>query len=128
MAELKKQVKIKILTSTVIKSPWANGYCRKYFLELNYNNKKFSFPYTDSVMAYCNGDKLDKMNALYCVLLDADAYDNSRDIDDFSAEFGYEKISECLKAYRACEKTSEKMHEIFTNAELEQLHDEFQDY
>lgn len=128
MTELKKQVKIKILTSKVIKSPWANGYCKKYFLELNYNNKKFSFPFTDSVAAYCKNEKLDKINALYCVLSDADAYDSTQNIDDFAAEFGYEKVSELLKAYRACEKTSEKMHEIFTDAELEQLHDEFQDY
>ena len=128
MTELKKQVKIKQITKTTVKSPWANGYCNKYFLELNYNGKKYGFDYCGSIADFEANKPLDKMNALYCVLSDADAYDSTQNIDDFAAEFGYEKVSELLKAYRACKKTSEALHEIFTDAELEQLHDEFQDY
>ena len=51
----------------------------------------------------------DLASALHCFLLDAIAFENAKDIDDFASEFGYTKISECIAAYNAC-------HESFDDA------------
>ena len=98
-----------------------------YLLELYYNANTYVFDYTDSVMAYKNGEDLNYRNVMECLLLDKSAYDSCRDIDDFQAEFGYDKVSECLKAYNVCKETSEALERIFTEEELEQLQEEFSD-
>ena len=123
---LKNEVKIKILSSKVVSGQY--GYHKKYYLQLAYKNNKYNFNFFDSVYNYRNNIKLDKENALYCVLMDCQAYDNYTDIQDFADAFGYEKIKDLLKAYNGCKKTSEALHNIFDNDELEQLYSEFQDY
>ena len=125
---MKELIKMNILTVTTIKSTWANGYCKKYFLELEYNNKKYDFDYTDSVYNYKKNNALRNDDVIYCLLSDMNCFDSCIDIDDFANEFGYNKISELLNAYNGCKKTSEAMHEIFTDIELEQLQKEFEDY
>ena len=60
--------------------------------------------------------------------MDCQAYDDYTDIQDFADAFGYEKIKDLLKVYNGCKKTSEALHNIFDNDELEQLYTEFQDY
>ena len=106
-----------------------NGYgnCQKYEVELSYNGRTYTTHYTDSVMAYRNGEDIDFKRVMECLLLDKSAYDSCRDIDDFQAEFGYDKVSECLKAYNGCKETSEALDRIFTEEELEQLQEEIQD-
>ena len=104
------------------------GYCQRYEVELNYNGKTYTTHFTDSVHAYQNNEELNFKDVMYCLLSDADAYNSCRDIDDFQANFGYEKASELLKAYNGCKETAEAFNEIFTEEELEELHEEFQDY
>ncbi len=41
-------------------------------------------------------------NALECFV--SDAIGGDMDIDEFSSEFGYEKVSECLAAHKGCVK------------------------
>ena len=102
------------------------GNRQKYEVELNYNGETYTTHYTDSAMAYRNGEGIDFKQVMECLLLDKSAYDNCRDIDDFQAEFGYEKVSECLKVYNGCKETSEALDRIFTEEELEQLQEEFE--
>lgn len=123
---LKNEVKIKILKSKVVSGKY--GHHKQYYLQLSYKNNKYNFNFFDSVYSYCNNIKLDKKHALYCVLMDCRAYDDYTDIQDFADAFGYEKIKDLLKAYDGCKKTSEALHNIFNNNELEQLYTEFQDY
>ena len=101
-----------------------NGNRQKYEVELNYNGETYTTHYTDSVMAYRNGEGIDFERVIECLLLDKSAYDSCRDIDDFQSEFGYEKVSECLKAYNSCKETSEGLERLFTEEELEQLQEE----
>lgn len=49
----------------------------------------------------------DLVEAFEFFLSDGIAYANSRDIDDFASEFGYTKVSECLKAYNGCKEACE---------------------
>lgn len=60
---------------------------------------------------YCNDYELDEPNlreAFYFFLSDGIAYDNAIDIDDFQSEFGYTKVSDCMKAYNGCKEALEK--------------------
>lgn len=123
---LKNEIKIKILNSKVVSGQY--GYHKQYYLQLAYKDNKYNFKFFDSVYNYENNEKLDKEDALYYLLSDCQLYDNYADIQDFADAFGYEKIKDLLKAYNGCKKTSEALHNIFDNDELEQLYTEFQDY
>lgn len=57
------------------------------------------------------------------LVLDASAFDCSRDIDDFSSEFEYKKVSDAINAYNLCGKTSEFVHSVFSDEELEELNE-----
>ena len=117
-----------IIFSTLDNDIVNNGYgnCQKYKVELNYNGKTYTTHYTDSVMAYRNGEDINFKNVMECLLLDKSAYDSCTDIDDFQNEFGYEKVSECLKAYKGCKETSEGLERLFTEEELEELREELE--
>ena len=123
---LRNEVKIKILSSKVVSGQY--GYHKKYYLQLLYKNNKYNFNFFDSVYNYQNDKKLNKQNALYCILMDCQAYDCNIDIQDFADAFGYENIKDLLKAYNGCKKTSEAIHSIFDYDELEQLYTEFENY
>lgn len=66
----------------------------------------------------CNTDSSvpNLASCLDCILMDAFAYDNSRDFDDFYNEFGTD-----YKAYKACKKTSKAIHRLFSDEEIETL-------
>lgn len=53
----------------------------------------------------------DVLNAFYCFV--SDAVSGLMDIDDFQSEFGYEKDSECIKAYKGCQKAAAQMERIY---------------
>lgn len=123
---LKNEVKIKILSSKVVSGQY--GYHKQYYLQLSYKGNKYNFNFFDSVYSYENNIKLDKKDALYCLVSDCQLYDNYTDMQDFADALGYEKIKDLLKAYNSCKETSEALHNIFDNDELEQLYTEFENY
>ena len=53
-----------------------------------------------------------EIEALYYFLQDGISYNNAQDIDDFQSEFGYTKVSECLKVYNGCKAAWEKWQEF----------------
>ena len=60
---------------------------------------------------YCNDYELGEdglREAFYFFLSDGIAYDNANDIDDFQSEFGYTKVSDCIKAYNGCKDAHDK--------------------
>lgn len=155
---MKEKVKIQIKENEIVRSPFANGSCHKYRLALKYNNKTFTFSFHDSVRNYEEGKNLNKEDALYCVIADANSYDFSLNEEDFLNEFGYndnklytyykrgvsldnlynhnytdniedvENLKAGLKAYRACKETSFALHNMFNKEEFEELQEEFQNY
>lgn len=96
-----------------------------YTIVVEMDGNKFNFTFHDSNYHYCNRHELDiddLKDAMYCYLMDADAYDSYRDIKDFKNAFGYNKIAGvCTKAYYACEKAYDTLVEMFTMEELEVL-------
>ena len=152
---MKNKVKITIKSSAVKPSPFTKGNHREYKLTLSYNGEEFNFTYHDSVYNYWNNIKLNKMDALNSILLDANAYEHSRDEEDFINNFGYDEFDlyenykkgmgfsmmyDCyakkdvdtlkagLKAYKECERTYNALNRIFTSEELDELHEEFAEY
>lgn len=119
------RINFEVLDNDIVNEGYGNR--QKYEVELNYNGRTYTTSYTDSVMAYRNGKGIDFKQVMECLLLDKSAYDSCTDIDDFQNQFGYEKVSECLKAYNGCKETSEGLERLFTEEELEQLEDEIQD-
>lgn len=85
----------------------------KYFITIYYNGKRSSFVFHDN---YMNQSK--KKELLYCLLLDAECYENSIDIYDFADAYGYKHTAEAEKAYEGCKRQSERLHKLFTDEEI----------
>lgn len=94
----------------------------KYEIKMTHNGKTIYFVYNDNI--HNKGDKNDFLFALLC---DAEAYESNTP-STFAWSFGYEDTNEALKIYDACEKNAEKLHAIFTDAEIKELETIFEDY
>ena len=152
---MKEKVKITIEDSEVKQSPFTRGLHKQYRLTLSYNGEEFNFTYHDSVYNYGKKIKLNKMDALNSILIDANAYEHVRDEKEFLNEFGYDEfdlynyykngwsfaemygccakkdvdnLKAGLKAYKECERTYNALNRIFTSNELDELHEEFAEY
>ena len=88
----------------------------EYRITLTYKGKKAVFRFHDNYL-----NKSDKSDFIRCLLLDAEAYNNCRDVYDFMSDFGYTSIRDAQKVYRACEKQSEKVHRLFNEQEIQIL-------
>jgi hypothetical protein len=62
------------------------------------------FVWFDSAHNYINGVEPQPTQALSNYISDAFSYFQNQNIDDFQSEFGYEKASEVLRAYKGCKK------------------------
>ena len=152
---MKNKVKITINESVVKPSPFTKGMHKEYKLTLSYKGEEFNFTFHDSVYSYEKKIKLNKDDALNSILLDASAYEQSRNEKDFLNNFGYnvsdlynyykdgytfadmyafaatkdvDTLKAGLKAYKECEKTYNALNRIFTSSELDELHEEFAEY
>ena len=96
----------------------------RFDIVIAYKGRRLKFDYQCN-LGYCEPNKKD---CLYAILSDSWAYEDYDDIDDFQGAFGYEKASECLRAYNGCKKAYQKVHYVFTDDELSVLNEHFQDY
>ena len=155
---MKEQVKITINGKVKTPSPFAKGLHYEYkhtISRVGDDSVTYTAVFHDSV-ANCEKNKpLNKDDILHAFLMDAGSYDMSTSEKDFLEEFGYDEfkmydsyaryrsisfLEDCyalsdvklfkdgLKAYQACRKASEKLHNMFTDEEIEQLQKEFEDY
>lgn len=88
----------------------------KFRVTLTYKGKRCSFVFHDN---YKNASK--KKDFLYCLYLDAMAYEQSRDVFEFAREYGYADWKEARKPYSACKAQSERLHKLFNEAEIDIL-------
>lgn len=88
----------------------------KYRIYLSHRDNHCSFIFNDN---YNNSSS--KRDIVFCLWLDADCYESVDDVYDFAREFCYNDINEAKKAYKECEKQSERLHRLFTDAEIEIL-------
>ena len=128
--KLLDDVKVKILSSKVIRSPFANGYCRKYFCKVSFLDKSFNMTFFDSVYHYQNGIKLDKKDVINSALLDARAYEQSSSFEDFCNEFGYDPYDDnkkAIKVYNGCKEQFEKIQNTFCPEHRKMIEGELQE-
>ena len=125
--EILKQIKVKTETSENQNNLFTPCH-RKYNVTVKYNGKQYSSTYQCNVRQTPNAKDI-----IECLLLDASSYDNAKDIKDFANEFGYELYEydygtkynkETERIYKACKKTSEAIHRMFTDEEIETLYEE----
>lgn len=72
---------------------------------------------------------------LYCYIGDAYGYldskvknDECKTIDNFANNFGFESVSDCLKAFEGCKKAYNNIKHFFSDDETEALYNYFQGY
>ena len=106
--------RIKFSRSYVRKSKMTSG--NEYKIFISYNGHWAWFTFHDNFE-----NKSTLKDWLYCLVLDMNSYEFSRDEYEFAREYGYDDMSEARKIYRACEKTAEKLHKLFNDSELEIL-------
>ena len=101
----------------------------KYNCKISYNGKSFQTTYQ------CNPNYSDmskmKFDFIYCVLLDKNTYDNSRDINDFANSLAmdyYEDYKEVKRIYKACQRASEQLDRMFSDEELNILDEFFREW
>ena len=131
LENLKNGLKYAIISKELQRNK--HGKCYKYIIELQRNNKKENFCFTDSIYNYEHGMAFDILDLINCLLLDMHAYDDNETLKDFAWCFGYniddiENINQTKKIYNACHDNSKKMHDLFTNNELNMLDVLFQEY
>ena len=112
--------KIRTTKSYKGKSEMTSG--NAYTVRVYYNGKYCQMTFHDN---YEN--KSDKNDFVYCLLSDADAYNNTMGLDDFADLFGYYDIKKCVKAYNCCKRQAEKVKRLFTEEEVEHLWEELQE-
>ena len=84
----------------------------KFKCKIKVDGLQYSFDYQ------CNTSFAEPniVDCLRCVLMDAFAYDDMKDYDEYYNEYGGD-----YKSYKACKKTSKALHRLFSDAEIEQL-------
>lgn len=84
--------------------PWSEEYRPHWKLTFSYGGKRVSFDFWNNI--YNETPK--KIETLEMIL--SDATSGLMELDEFSRELCLEgKISECLRAWRACQKTAKKI-------------------
>ena len=106
-----------------------------YKVYLSFNGKKTMFTYGDSIANSTEGkspcynvitNQEYKNDILDCIT--RDYYSECENFDDFCTEFGYDSDSrKSYKVYKAVKRQSEKLHKVFTNADIDQLRSELEE-
>jgi len=89
--------------------PWADDYRPHWRVTVIYKGHKRTFDFWNNLQ----NKQPSKELLLDCLLCDALAYRETQNIDEFSAEFGYTKITEAIRAYNSCYKTYRKLSTLF---------------
>lgn len=113
LKELLKQIKCK--KTLLGKSCMTSG--NAYRITLTHKGKKCQFIFNDNCY-----NKSRKSDFLYCLVLDSQAYEYSRDMNDFIKSFGYledEKLGK--KAYDSCMRQYTRLHRLFNESEIDLL-------
>lgn len=96
-----------------------------YRITITNRGKRTSFTFGDSIANTQKGKALDDYSVLACVKGD---YFNTKEyyptFEDFANEFDYSTDSrQGEKVYKQCLKQAEKLHQVFTQEEIEKLPD-----
>ena len=95
----------------------------KYKITLTNKNGSCWFYFWDSIKNTQERRELDKADALACFAKDAAAFDSVTSLEDFIAEFGYDKAERSLaqKSYDGCRKMKDRFQKLFDEAQREEF-------
>lgn len=112
---------LKLKKTYLKKSDLTSGNASR--ITLTRNKKTVHFIYHDN---FYNNSNINDF--IYCLLLDAQAYEFSYNFSDFCNEFGYDCDNKAYKIYLACKKQAERLHKLFNDNEIEDLKTAFEQY
>ncbi len=93
--------------------PWGGGlHANKYIATVTYYHNIARFDFWGSHQDMIDNKNPDPLDALDCILGDATLVLNAPDIDSFSNELGYEKVSEAIKAFNGCREALVKLGKL----------------
>jgi predicted nucleotidyltransferase len=95
------------------------------------NEKEISFIFWGSVEEWLKGKtKLNDFDLIYafkCFLEDSLTYMENNNIDDFAKEYGFESVSETIKAFNGCKKAFEKCLKLeLSESDIEDIFSELE--
>jgi len=91
----------------------------KYSLLVKTEEGQERFPFYGSVADYQEDRDPEIEEVFEMVLSDATSYIEAEDIDDFQRMFDFEKVSRCVRAWKECRETAEKLKRLgFTEEEI----------
>lgn len=90
----------------------------QYKVTISNSGEKFNIKFTDSLMNTYNNERSSDFDILYCAVVDAQSYENSRSLEDFADEFGYDlyessEKKKIEKIYNGCEKAYTDLQRVF---------------
>ena len=99
-----------------------------YTIVLVRNGMRLTFPFHDSAYNMARGKGADEQmlnQAMDAILLDYDAYDYNRTIDEFIEEFGYDRedMAKVSKIYNECMETYFNLNKLFTTEEMNEINE-----
>lgn len=109
---------------------FSEGYV-KYNCVMTYNGVTLRQTYQCNPSVHKTDSENMRKDFLWSVLLNTQSYDCSKDIDDFCANLGYDRWKdkkEVNRIWKACERGSVKIHEMFNDEELKMLNDYFKEW
>lgn len=110
---------LKVKKTYLRKSEMTSGNASR--ITLTRNKKTVYFIYHDN---YYNNSNINDF--VWCLLMDAQAYECSYNFADFCNEMGYDDDSmKAYKIYLACKKQAERLHKLFNDTEIESLKEAF---
>lgn len=134
--EVLNNIKISV-TESIPQTNLFTPMYKKVRITIKYNDKSYSSCYQCNAKQYAKNTREQlKKDFVWCVYMDAKAYENSCSFEDFCKEFGYEPYDDysgctnksSLKIYKACQKASDKLQTLFTQEEIEALEKYYEEY
>lgn len=105
-------------------------YHTRFNVTISYNNATYNTDYQCNT----NYTQPTKEDIIACILSDARCYvdckvndDDMDNIEEFGLMFGYENVKELLEVYNGCKKAYNNIKKMFTNEEIEQLENYFEE-
>ena len=92
------------------------GIANRYQVTITNNAEVYRYTFHDSIYNTQRGEMSSDFNILYCAVLDAEAYDSTRTLEDYADTFGYDLYEDrkhTEKCFEACQKAYESITRLF---------------
>ena len=86
----------------------------KYRLTISNGSEQFTSTFTDSLYNTYNNTKSSNFEMLYCIVVDAQCYEQNRTFEDFCDAICYDlEDKRARKCYEGCRRTYENIERLF---------------